>query len=161
MKRLSIAVLALALAASSGCDWLGDSIEQQSQTTTVIIAGPGPVPVATPTPGTGGGAVAAVNVSGFGTETGPGAIVAGPGVRVGNQQPITCTPKDAAGNDVPTAIHGPTPDRFTVVSGGQAVQLLAVSEPFNRDAVGLSAGTARVECEVHGVTGALDIQVLP
>lgn len=114
-----------------------------------------------PSPGATG-TITAVRVSTFGEETGPATPATEPNsVRVGNVQPVTCTPLLADGSQAPEILHGPAPDSFEVVSGSASGALLAAANPFNGDLRGDSPGTVRLRCSVAGVAGTLDVSVLP
>lgn len=138
------------------------------QKVTQIVTGPsvddhsgnGNTPSPSPEPT---GAITSVRLSLFGDETcasGASPATEPNTIRVGCVQGLTITPLLADGSNAPEVIHGPAPDSVAVVSGTQALQLNAVSEPFNRDAVGLAAGTAKVRAVVKGVTGELDVTVV-
>jgi hypothetical protein len=133
-----------------------------SNTNTNIQGGGGPG--ASPSPSA---VIARVKVVQFGEECptgkGPATWTQGgsPIVHVGCKAPITCTPKDAAGNDIPATIHGPAPDSFGLVAGGDAVTVTSPSEPFNRDVLGKAPGIATFACTVKGVaSGTWDLPVV-
>jgi hypothetical protein len=108
---------------------------------TIIIGGTPASPGATPSPGGTCGVVASVRVGFFG-------IGCPSGVSPRNGEgvlPLSCvgfvtaTPKNAQGEEVPRAIHGPVV-AWAVEVGTERVRLVSTAEEFNRNAVPEAVG---------------------
>lgn len=144
-----------------------------TNTTTVVLVVGGPAGPTLPTPTT---AVKPklVKVTQFG-ETCPPTVTAGPSgqdraVRVGCSKALTCSPKCDSPQgpgfpDVDCQVpSGAAPDEFRVFAGAEHISFTASnSNPaFNRDARGVSAGTASIDCTYAGVRSEpFDLGVVP
>ena len=153
MKYLAF-VLACLATISCGDE---DQSTSQSQIVNVIT---NPVSPTSPTPEPSGDEVAAVLVTAFGVEVGPNPIP-GASLRVGNTQPVTCTPKLADGTDAPPEVHGPAPDFFGPILGAGNARVESTFNPFNLDIVGQAGGVFSLQCIVNGVQGQLSMLVVP
>lgn len=141
---------------------------------TEVVTGPTTV-VVTPTqtqgggggsdePGSGSGTITHVKVTQFGEDCPSGTSPSGAdrNVRVGCTKNLTCTPFVGPNEPASPTIHGPAPDFFGVVGGGPAAAVTIPSEPFNRDARGVQAGTVSFRCIVRGVQSEqFDLVVVP
>ncbi len=112
----------------------------------------GPGTQASPTPGAGG-VITTVKVTQFGETCPSGKSVSGEArsVRVGCEKHLTCTPFMADGTMAPAALHGPTPDFFGLVAGGNFTSVTTPGEAYNRDARGTAPGVSSFSCTVKGI----------
>lgn len=80
-------------------------------------------------------------------------------IKIGCTGQITATPKDAQGNDLPSAVHGRI-IAWSVPAGSGLVIVLADSEPFNRSARCQGAGVFTLAATVKGVVGSADFECI-
>jgi hypothetical protein len=75
---------------------------------------------------------------------------------------VTATPKQANGDDVPAAVHGPNIEWF-VLTGDDIIDVQAptFASDFNKDIVGVRPGAFGLCATVRGVTGCLMGTVVP
>lgn len=74
---------------------------------------------------------------------------------------VTATPKQANGDDVPAAVHGPDID-WELEYGANIVEVKnSQASDFNKDLTGLRVGAFNLCATVGGVTGCLDGTVIP
>lgn len=130
--------------------------------TTIIVGG---VPTASPSPGDGGALPtgSTVRVGVFGATCPAGVAPPNNGARemkLPCTAHLTATPKGPDGQDLSLAVHGPA-ITWSAPFGTATVQCLAPSQPFNRDCKASTIGTFHIEATVKGVTGGLDVTVVP
>lgn len=162
MKFSKVVAVACVVLALAGCNLTKIDIGRNpNEPTPVATPTPTPAPTASPTPaaeGLGEGAYVRVGVFGYSCPSGVNAPRNGSGeLPLSCTAHVTATPKDKNGDDIPASLHGPSIS--WVVSG--PVVCTAPSEPFNRDCRGVAAGTAQLRATVKGVTGTLDLTVVP
>lgn len=111
-----------------------------------------PTTGASPLPG--GGVIASVKTTQFGETCPQGTAPSGEdrSVRVGCTKHLTCTPFLSDGTPAGPAVHGPAPEFFGIISGGQFATASQQDEPFNLDAKGIAPGIASYRCTVKGVS---------
>jgi len=121
----------------------------------------------TPSPSPAGSSnVASVKIGEFGEKCPAGkepAEAIARQLRVGCTSAITCTPKDAAGKEIPHEIP-PHLDAFLAISGNQYVKVSESGEGggFNLDVYGVDPGIAIFICKVAGVSSdAWPLEVTP
>lgn len=167
MRKWFLAAAAAALIMPA-CGYL-QNVLSPSQDQTVII-NPTPAPSATPTASPSPGASglvrpASVRVGFFGGSCPSGSGKTFPSNGLG-QVPVGCTgfatatPKHADGTDLTPAEHGTAID-WTLEPFTSAVNVLGVAEAFNKDVVGVSAGSFNLCATVQGVKGCLNGSVTP
>lgn len=67
---------------------------------------------------------------------------------------LTATPKDANGNDLDPAVHGPN----CAWQSSGTINLTSTAEPFNRDGRCSGAGPSTIQATVKDVTGTRDFR---
>lgn len=126
------------------------------------IPSPSPVPSNEPlAPNT----IDSIRVGFFGINCGRGVPVPRNGERIlprGCRGYVTATPKQANGDDVPAAVHGPNIEWF-VLTGDDVIEVEAptFASDFNKDVVGVRPGAFGLCATVRGVTGCLMGTVVP
>lgn len=163
MKLRKIVLTLACVVTLAGCNFNKILIDSPTGPSSTLTPTPTPTPVATPSPtpvaeGLGEGAYVRVGVFAYSCPAGVTAPRNGSGeLPLACTAHVTATPKDKNGDDIPASQHGPSIS--WVVSG--PVLCTAPTEPFNRDCRGLAAGTAQLRATVKGVTGTLDLTVVP
>lgn len=123
-----------------------------------------PGPTATPTPAAIVGAIHHIRVGFYGINCPGNQPVPNNGAKqlpVGCKGFVTATPKQANGDDVPAAVHGPDID-WELEYGANIVEVKnSQASTFNKDLTGLRVGAFNLCATVGGVRGCLDGTVIP
>lgn len=123
------------------------------------VSGETASPTPSPSPGT---AVAKVAVGFYGRSCPSGTPPAVPNdLRVGCTGAITATPKDASGNPMSPADHGPAIEWFYDYGSEVLPTYPGASNDFNRTASAAAPGAYRLCASVKGVVGCMEGTVLP
>jgi hypothetical protein len=134
-------LLAMPLLAAWACRRPNDPTTIYIGGDTIIVGGTPSSPGASPSPGGNCSVVASVRVGFFGIAC-PSGIAPrnGEGVLpMGCIGFVTATPKNAQGEEVPRAVHGPVV-AWAVEVGSDRVRLVSTAEEFNRNAVPEAVG---------------------
>lgn len=159
---LALAAIAVMAIVACGDNYIGgDTITNNNY---------GPTPTTSPSPAVGScpvaGVIDSIRVGPFGYRCTAGTIPPANGsgtLPVGCAADVTATPKDAAGNDVPAAVHGQGIVWSTVI-GSSLIDVTDGSQPFNKNVSarqGITSGEFQLAASLCGKTGAWNGRVIP